>query len=1648
MSCKLEHKEAVRNTLKIFTDAKLLEEPRIVPYAKLDSFKSLEKELLEEYKLNYGLDIPSLFDYVPAKGANAQRGLRVNAIDSAFNTIDQKRMDMGLYDAQTPIGQHNQDIIDVWRKEEAQQQELADQGEYVYAGEVFPSKADRDNAKQAENRHLSFQVTAQAYNPVNFSDVIEYKKLALEQAELRLAQVTASNRLEKSKELQDLKVELTRLVTQLQADIAALKEDPDTQARIELMIRQDMANVKLLLASDKPSIGYINQAETIINYLGLISNYTKGNKDNKFVSVETSEDIDNISPEIRDMLDNIASKLNELKTDLLNAKMAYLTETVEKTPKIKSLFPGMEAKAITEELLKAHKDVDVFSKYIATVEDSFTGSEPIMAQVIRNMMEEYRDKNKSQAAKHIQDINNKMDKAKAELVKMGYGLSYMFNKTSLSEVKYDLFYQKTGRGNKTGRLVHRFSHKWFSDIAGFTAKNTGAIAKAKASQEWKEVDKLLVDKYKWLNENTDFIQLQSLPEIQNLPEFQTIPGLKAQFESYFSDPATSAQYSADLKAKLGEHEYQELVNSQVDMLREYISNMTQEIEYQLRKHNVTTTGALPADKIHYLNIYAKRTNPFEFIDSHNKGQQGRVDYNNEGVAQQYQSQIKYNSFIPKVESTKVNPLTFQNVTEDTGYYDQDFETIMGNPALMDFWETLSESTRFINEGVNDAQTYLNHNSLLRMTQSFTDLLYSREGGVMGATSSLLGETRQTIKDSLSSKRARSEAKDMTDVSKRGIETIEAEVSKQMEYYTMQLSRTEDKILGPKSYFNLNKIRPETAQLIESITGLTITELKNKTGDNLSMKLLKEFVTHNVMEEQTFNLPLMMKAYLDIVSEYKAQREAMPEIMLMKDLYSSIKRKGKYESEEKEDVKSRLARMERKEGTEDKRTRGMERMNYWINKNVKGAEDNEDWGAISHPSVRLYSKDEKKLLNESKEYVKYLEDKLNKEADPAKQVEIQGMIDATKILQESLGKDPSIEALINVLFNKRVIMLGLAWNPKAQIVNRAQGWLSGMINDTGRYWPEGAFYSSSAFVNKKVMSIVPNTTYSREMLKCKLLIERMDVIQDNTNEIDRARRKSGVRSLASKFNPYYLIEVVEWHNQVPQILSMMQGMTIKHATELNENGEPLEVKVFDGAGFPAFEVENGRVKLKKGFDTEENKRTWEDFTSKEAGQNKRFVSDTIAFLNGDYSKLGSVLAKKTVLGKSYMLFKTWVSKQALLRFGVNQSNINLGSKDFDGAYTGALKSNNTRVAGMIGLGASAVVASVTTAGVAPLLLGGAGLISYAGAAAWAKYKGHDIENTQALRQGLFMLKAILNKTVGIPVNTISALATGKVAIKAAQPNSLNLSEEEKQNLRFIVNECAGLLTILWMKILVKAMLSAGDDDDEPETILVNGKSVPNPNYINKKDKTTYNLLENILTSLLQSSVLWQDPVEMLKMAGGVQTMDRFVKTADDANETFVRELFKGNDIISAGADAGDSFFLKKTRDNIAPALFKDVFVGEPWKLGFGSAMKKEYITDEWVDYWMQSDFKSDKAKMKVQRKENRQELIEFFEKKLNVDELEGEKKERAKKKAAARAEKVLNKLMPANIRNYYDKDQDMKDKDPLDFYQEKLDSYIEKIDDDE
>jgi len=1475
--------------------------------------------------------------------------------------------------------------------------------DYVFQGEVYSSMEDMQAAIQAAENDFVFMPSSIDYNATNYNDYINHKKNLLQSVNNRLNNSVANRKFNKNTDLRVTISELNKLKETLEQEIFDLTNAEDIYSKTLSVFNTDLDYIDKLLESDVPTVENIQYAETMINYFDIISNYSTTNHLNQFVQTGDSS---NIEPEILDVLNNLRQKISDQKTKVDSAKRQYLLQAIGESENLKGLYPDLQLEEIREKLLSAKSDIGIASMLFATVDKEFGGQDSAIAQLIRLELENTRNRVKPQAAKFIQEINDIQGRVKTKLLNKGYGVSFGPINKLTSEVSYDLFYQKTDRGNKTDKLINKFSGKWFKDVSSFMRTNSEEMSEAWKIKDFEAVNKTLINKYNWLKDKTDFIEIGKLPEIINNPDF-------AYFNRFFN-PAESLIYKQELINKIGQHNYNKLVDNQKESLEDFMLTISNEKTYLMDIHGVTSFDALSdAVKAHY-SIFEKRNNPFEFLVSHNSGQEGRVDFVIGQTGNQYQSHLKYNSFIPKQEVTTYN-MNGDSRTEDSGYFDANFSEIENDVDLLKFWEILAEATQYMNSTLSDSKTTLSHNSLLKMSKGMTDTLLDKKLGVMNKTTSLLADTGQTIKDMMSTNIRDTKANDITEVNKAGIETIQQEVSKRYDVFEMEFKRV-------SKIDNLSKINPlvlnqEAQDLLERLTGLNIVDITKAYGSKINIPFVaKEVLTNQVMEEQTFNLPVMMRAYLDVVSEYKAQKEALPKINIYKDLYDTVQlekkevKSGVYA--EIKGVANRVLLKQREYGLQDKRVRGQLRTQSWINKNVKGVEDKDHWGKMG----KNLNVGEKAYKEEAEKYIAYLEQKIEETTDNDKAVALQYEIDGVKHQIDNLGTTYTWASIYNTLINRFGIFLGLGWNVPSQFFNRFQGWYQGMINDTGRYWTAGNFYAANAFINRKGIRYIPGMNkYRNEVKKAKLLTEKMGYIQDNTNELDRARRESGFTGWTRKLNPFYLTEYTEWHNQVPQALAILMDSSIM-STSVNAQGNQISVPIFDGhtQSFPAYNIVDGELVLKPEFRTPENIETWENFNSNTYADVKSKITDTIALLNGDYSKTGSTYIKNFTLGKSLMMFKTWMPNQYFLRFAKNQNSISLGLKDFDGSYAGALSNKKTNIASTTALGLGIGITSTMTLGL------GLGGITLLGLAAYSykmnkSNKNVDGESLQALTQLSAIGKAILKKSIGLPINIVS----GKNLIQAHQFNELNITDADRQNLSFIVNEVVGLLWLTLGKVLIKSLMG---DDDEKEPKTLDGQT-PNPYWAQKEiDDFYYNVLENSITRLIEDASLFTNAQGLYSAIAKPAGIDSWFTRITQVSSGLQKKLVTDDDTLETGENAGESKFWTSVGKMTMPSLFNEWAGGDFKSFGFNKYGEREWKPGELMDAAFWSDYKKDLKSLKSDRAEAKEELTKYWNKEYDIDNQDPAVKVLLEEEIKRKVKAELDATYSLKIRSLYDEEQ--------------------------
>lgn len=1678
-----KYKESSVNTLADLKDKGIIVDPRKITPGNRDVFDNYHATLLKEVNKAYGLNLAKLFDTEvrvtkPEYGSKfaSQTVERIIPIQSAFDAVDNARKELGIFEEKIPFKAFQKSTQFNYTAEQAVQ-EIKNVSENVYNGEIYPSKEQMERDKrEGEQLTLFMPSTSGSYVATNYNSVIDFKEVVLKSVEKRLANAQQKAKTDKSQTLKEEIRGLVALKAKVNKDISALINDPDIFSKTMSIFNKDIAFMKQLIAN--PTLENLHLAESYIDYFKSISNYSGSNISNTFVVDTTDPSL--IDPDIKKKLDELTVAVQNAEGDIVQAKKDYLLDVIGDSDVLKTMF-GNDSEEIRDIILaidkntkeQTERDLGKFSKYLLSADFSMN-TKDLLGQLIVNVLKNKKASNKVEANQYMQAISNLEDKVKTELARLGHGITY-FSKLPwlgkhISEVSYDLFYQKTSKGNRTGRLIGKFAHKWFHEVANFMGENSAALDSAIASSDTTKANQALIDKYNWLNERADFVEVQKLPEVINNPAF-------SMFSQYFNQAEAQA-YSDELKARIGEYEYKKLVAQQISYIEDYIFNLTEDMNDLLSDHNVSSPSLLPLDAIHGYNIGARRRNPFEFIVSHNSGQRGKVDYVVGQTGNQYQSLLKYNTFIPKQQIQTYNTLSNQVVTAESGYYDANFSEIEQNPTLLEFWETASEATEWMNNNLNDSNTPLSHNSILRMEKSLTDVLLSKNTGILNKAIFLTKATGKTIKD-MFIKPIRN-ISDQQKVDLQNIKTIQGPVNTRLKTIMMALANSQGTALTNSSTIDLNTLTPQAVDILQKVTEIPLQTLKNTYGDTFPVTTLREILTNQVMEEQTFNLPVMLRAYLDATGTYKAQKEALPMINILKDLYEDIKAEKPEQSRVEKaasSVKKYLGRKDKSNDLSNRRVNAEQRMNHWINKAVKnkGDDDLSDaqyyWAKLG----KTYTNEEKMFLKEATDYMATLGQKLQAAEDAITNFDpnnpdpnakslteleedrdiVQNEMTEIQNVIDNIGHYYALSAAFDTVASRLTIFKGLAWNIKAQLVNRLQGIHSAIIHDTGRFWTQGNIYSGMAFVNRKGLRYIKGMhSYRQEVRKAKLLIEMLGILQDATNELDRAKNNSGLRGLAKKVDPFYLTEYVEWHNQTPMVLAMLMDQSMESDTLIDESGNKVKVPLFNDTkrtiklqgggtytmeyGFPAYNIQDGKLVLKPEFDSKTNSDTWMDFSTDKGVEVYNKIDTTLAVINGDYRKDAAIYGKKTAIGRAVLTFKSWAAMNYHARFAKNTTNLNLGLKDFNGAYTGALATGKTSLAGGIALGAGiSVLGTVTTTGLG-LFAGPAiatGLIGY-GAWKALRHKKNTGEESKAMLQLAAAGQELLRKGIGIPVNLVS----GKNIIKAHTFDELNLTPEEKQNLHFIINEIVNLSYIMLIRLLYKSAFG-DDEEDEPKTMIdpATGASIPNPNY-GKKEKSTlekgmYYLQENLLTELMQSGTQYINPMTSWDLFTKPASVEGWFKTAKDLGTAGLKTVTTGSTLQSGPYEGKNRLGVAAVKGFLPGIVGEYVLQGDdaevqPYAFGFGNAMRDDFQKGELIDTWFVSDYKKERARLKDERKSLKKEKVKYWEKEY-APVMEQFKNDPAttdllQKEVEKLAQQEVEATLPYPNRAFYDENQTKKE----------------------
>ena len=1402
--------------------------------------------------------------------------------------------------------------------------------------------ATHEQSKKDSNEFFEMPFTlTNKEDQINSKEFINYKTQLIYRAEDKIKDLQAQRKQKYTSALSSRINTLNNLKEKLLQDIKEVQKANDIVRVMESQISSDLVTLTDLLEG-KTSIEDIHSAEEIISFYTTITNYQSNTK-SKFLILDQIYDANKklvLDSEIKDLLDSTLIAMNEMNSKLSNKKRAYLQELIDNSEQIQALQEARRKEDATvgefeiEELLKDFEDITWWDENFLTLDKQFSQADSLLAQLMKIELELRRSNEKSHSSDLVKRIDEALERATPALNKLTNPVRALFG--TITNRDFSPFYRKSALGNITGVLVSKFSENW--DTAKKRLFYRTNLERRKGGEE--DINRANKMEYDWIDSNANFLDITKIPAIIRDP----------QFMGYIEeiDEAAAEIYEQELIEELGQEFYDRLVAEQISNLRDFDSVSSR---------------------------FQAKDSPFFLLKSKKAGYEGKGFINSREI----NIGTKYNSYYPKKQIEVLENNTVKTI--DSGYYDKDFDSIEQNADLLNLWKAFEAGAEYINDTVTDGRTRLQHGSVLAMEKSFSEILLNKSN--KGRKVEISEWLKRNLKSYVTQNKSQKNASEEVTINKTQFKTNEGKIKTMLTTFSMKLKRVHgianneplDLLTVPQEVLDFFKEELNTSasrlDLIDTIGTDSITPYD----------LSKLYITDQVTEENSLDLPVTMRAYIEMTAEYKAQKDSQPKIEIYKQFYDNIQKKkiGKA----KEDTAKEAIEDKRKENIVDlDRTKAKKRVNYWYNKNVKGTVDSTKPLVIITDTYVAYEE----------AYKEELELQMQDPSISAEQVEkIQNEID-------QIGMNITLAAAVNSAIIKVSLFKGLAFSVKAAIINKFQGWFQGAVND-GRFWTEGNFDIANNFITRKVLRFSPlHKTFKQEMEKTKLMINALNILQDATNEIDRARDKSGVRGMKKILSPFYLTEYTEWHNQTPQILSMLMDNPI-------EDKDGNIVQVFDGKSFPAHEIKNGFLVLKPEFaEKEGNTETWQNFSNDEAANNKLYMSEVIGNINGDYSKTGGIKAKKNFWGRSAMLFKSWLPNYVWNRVASNQANLILGKPEVKGIYTSHRKGTLGLLLGTSGLLALGV----------PGLI--AGIAIGAVAASFIK-KNNDptnmLEDVGMLQESATIGLALL-KRLGAPVNLI----TGKNLWKGKHDlSNITVSKEDAQNLNAILTEITVLLTLALFKILVKGALGP-NDEEEPKSIKY-VKDNENPYYFENiqsdEEQMMHNLLENQISRLIGDIVGIQSGQYYLDIHKNFQvarTLEEVYKVADG-----VYALSQGKDRINQGINTGDSRLGNASKNLLLPGIFKS-----PLSLGFTTSMEQEYNKKEFFDSYFFSDYKKDRAARDVERRVLKADYTEELKVNMNYEDADKKAQKIMLDIISNIATKFAEIQLPYPPRILYDKEQ--------------------------
>ena len=1204
----------------------------------------------------------------------------------------------------------------------------------------------------------------------------------------------------------------TKGLIAMEASLAKL--DP-TLGELQVYFEQDMARVAHLL--ERRGVNDLREAGRILAFYAQVGTFDVNSPHPLFRNEEIYDAQGNLllpDGTVR-YLQGLRARAEKMQTVVDFEARKRVLEAVNEDPRV----ARTHGHALTQEEIFAQvaglRDITWLDQMIMDPANGILSPGHVITQRMMQLLTETVDGKVKEADALIRELDAIQKELEAELKRLGFSYAVPFVKG----VSYDIFFAKDKNGFQRGELIQRFTGEWEDAFQAVEDRLRQAISTAYALGNGRAQRKAIQQAHeahcRWLEEHTVLVRPHLLAELVQDPEFAGVLG---------ANPKPDPAHRQELLDLLGPHGYEEMLSSQRKRLRAYMTERALLVENLMAQAGVADEASLPMEDQRAIRGWERKNNPTQianFLDS----RRGLNARNPMG------SEYQFCHFVPR--KTKAAPkvtargVEWVSTGKETGFYDAQFAQIESNPVLRKAHGIFKRLLEHASDNLPpDVQEQLGREmSLPQMHRTFMELLMDEHLHGLAKLSALFRHMLDAIKRLLSEDFHESVSYARLDpltgkpeyhVNTAWLRTHKAEVTRR---HGLVMDRIAQHLpaLRQQKLHDLTQVPQAVLTLIAEQLGCapTVEAIQRKfpQSDVHAFDIkgeLRAAILHGIVQENSLDLPKLLRLHAHLAAMHGARQEALPLLTMMKRYYERIpKRKTNIHGAEEESGIDTDADGNPIAITAGARHRANEQLEAWFQRAVLGVYGGQsELGDTSfdpgrsasglrrlfyRPTGRVLSDKEQRERAEIDRAIQALENTVAQDDDHAE--EIAERLKELRRRRDTMGRRITPASLLGVLF-QWVRLIGLGWNYKSALTNYMEGQLSNMYAAmAGTYFTPENIYRANMIVRKSTIKMLTGGRLaSKEARKLSTLMARFNVLQDSSNELQRASKQSFLNQ-ARHLDPYELTRRVEYKNQAPIMLAILFDTKITDV-----NGEN-PVSVWDAM--------DDQGNLKSEYRTEENVKSWELCTSQAYHEFSTKVTKAIVNIHGDYHELRGMQATELTLGKAVLMFKRWSARWVYTHWGKEQHDIELGRKT-KGSYRSATAGTAGLLAGTMGF----------------LALGPIGLlIAGAGGLLVGKLYGPRTD-LNVIQDLLYQVIDTLRMSIQIPLNFL----TGRNIIKGQSDESLmrrhgamdsdgnNLDRDPKhfsrldaENYRRNIAELATLMLLVALKLVVKGML----DDDEDE-----------------------------------------------------------------------------------------------------------------------------------------------------------------------------------------------------------------------------------------